>query len=200
MTMPDGHASTPHFYAAIERAARELAPLRSHDDGQKSTYRDPREHPLVQGTPRDAEEALAAAVDSGAIGLGRRANRRLLRLAPDLQDVGRWLSTRDDLGGAEVVVRLTDEGPLVMREEAAAAASARAHAKTVLDCVKSIFRAKCTDANARLVDAANAAAGSASARDARARAALDAWARARLTAFLLAWEATSDSNDDDGEG
>ena len=131
--MPDGHASTPSFGPALLKAARELAPLRSLDDGLKSAYRDPREHPLVQGTPRDSEEALAGAVESGAIAAGRAANGRLMRLSFDLRAVGVWLSTHDNLSAPEMVDRFaTDHAPLALLEEALAAAEAHMRGDRVL--------------------------------------------------------------------
>lgn len=196
--MPDGHASTPSFGPALLKAARELAPLRSLDDGLKSAYRDPREHPLVQGTPRDSEEALAGAVESGAIAAGRAANGRLMRFSFDLRAVGVWLSTHDNLSAPEMVDRFaTDHAPLALREEALAAAEAHRAASVHHAGLKRIAAHKLTREAAIKIDKARAAEASAAAWDRRAADALDAWARARITAFLPAWEATSNDRTED---
>ena len=63
--------------------------------------------------------------------------------------------------------------------------------------LKRIAAHKLTREAAIKIDKARAAEASAAAWDRRAAEALDAWARARITAFLLAWEATNDTRTED---
>lgn len=213
--MPDGHASTPPPRPALTDHAVRLAilalwPLAQVDTiaGLRARNRDPREMPGTGGEQRDAAAALDAAHDAGALDAHRAAHRRLRRLDASHHATARWLASWGGavLKGAVVTAAAVvdhygeTEGPLSAREEAAAARDAHRLASTRHACAKRLAAGKVTRELAVAIDKARAAEMSAAARHRHAAAALDAWARARLTAFLLAWEATSDSNDDDGEG